>query len=186
MRRAIGMAEAVSPCVLWIDEIKKAFAGAGDSGGNEVTTRLFGYFLTWMQEKKSSVFVVATSNDISNLPPEFLRKGRFDEIFFVDFPNDEERKNIIELHLKKRKKWNKNIDTIKLLKETVGYSGADIEAVIKDTIEKAFINEWKEIRTDNILKELTDTKPMSISLKDKIESLKITLDKLDVKNASKE
>jgi len=186
MRRAIGMAEAVSPCVLWIDEIEKAFAGVGDSGGNEVTTRLFGYFLTWMQEKKSSVFVVATSNDISNLPPEFLRKGRFDEIFFVDFPNEEERKNIIELHLKKRKKWNKSIDTIKLLKETNGYSGADIEAVIKDTIEKAFINEWKEIRTDNILKELADTKPMSISLKDKIESLKITLDKLDVKNASKE
>jgi SpoVK/Ycf46/Vps4 family AAA+-type ATPase len=186
MRRAIGMAEAVSPCVLWIDEIEKAFAGAGDTGGNEVTTRLFGYFLTWMQEKKSSVFVVATSNDISNLPPEFLRKGRFDEIFFVDFPNDEELKNIIELHLKRRKKWNKNIDTIKLLKETQGYSGADIEAVIKDTIEKAFINESKEIRTKNILDELADTKPMSVSLKDKIESLKITLDKLDVKNASKE
>jgi len=186
MRRAIGMAEAISPCVLWIDEIEKAFAGAGTSGGNEVTTRLFGYFLTWMQEKKSSVFVVATSNDISNLPPEFLRKGRFDEIFFVDFPNDEERKNIIELHLKKRKKWNKNIDTIKLLKETVGYSGADIEAVIKDTIEKAFINGWKVIRTANISDELADTKPMSVSLKDKIESLKVTLDKLDVKHASKE
>ncbi|SFV61099.1 Cell division protein FtsH [hydrothermal vent metagenome] len=186
MRRAIGMAEAVSPCVLWIDEIEKAFAGATASGGNEVTTRLFGYFLTWMQEKTSSVFVVATSNDISNLPAEFLRKGRFDEIFFVDLPNDEERKNIIELHLKKRKKWNKNIDTIKLLKETMGYSGADIEAVIKDVIEKAFINEWKEIRTENILDELADTKPMSVSLKEKIESLKSTLDKLDVKNASKE
>lgn len=185
MRRAIGMAEAVSPCVLWIDEIEKAFAGVGDSSGNDVTTRLFGYFLTWMQEKRSSVFVVATSNDISNLPPEFLRKGRFDEIFFVDFPNDEERKNIIELHLKRRRKLNNNIDTIKLLKETHGYSGADIEAVIKDTIEKAFINGWKEIKTDNILDELKETKPMSVSLKDKIESLKKTLDKLDVKNASR-
>jgi len=185
MRRAIGMAEAVSPCVLWIDEIEKAFAGAGKSNGNEVTTRLFGHFLTWMQEKKSSVFVVATSNDISSLPAEFLRKGRFDEIFFVDFPNDEERKNIIELHLKRRNKWNKAIDTIRLLKATEGYSGADIEAVIKDTIEKAFINNLDEIKTENILKELEETKPMSVSLKDKIENLKITLDKLDVKSASK-
>jgi ATP-dependent Zn protease len=113
MRRAISITEAVAPCILWIDEIEKAFAGVGGANGNEVTTRLFGYFLTWMQEKNSSVFVVATSNDISNLPAEFLRKGRFDEIFFVDLPNDDERKNIFELHLKKRGKWNKDIDSIK-------------------------------------------------------------------------
>ncbi|MGB1262406.1 MAG: AAA family ATPase [Cognaticolwellia sp.] len=184
MRRAIDIAEAVSPCVLWIDEIEKAFSGIGDAGGNEVTARLFGYFLTWMQEKRSSVFVVATSNDISQLPPEFLRKGRFDEIFFVDFPNDEERRNIIELHIKKRGKWHKDIDSIKLIKETKGYSGADIEAVIKDTIEKAFINDLKYITTDNIIAELNETKPMSISLKDKIDHLTKTLDKLDVKKAS--
>ena len=184
MRRAIAIAEAISPCVLWIDEIEKAFAGVGGDNGNEVTTRLFGYFLTWMQEKQSSVFVVATSNDISNLPPEFLRKGRFDEIFFVDFPNDNERKNIIELHLKRRRKWHKNIDTIKLLKETKGYSGADIEAVIKDTIEKGFINNSVQISTNDILKEIHDTKPMSESLKDKIQHLKDALEKLDVKNAS--
>lgn len=185
MRRAIAIAEAISPCVLWIDEIEKAFAGVGGTNGHEVTTRLFGYFLTWMQEKNSSVFVVATSNDISTLPAEFLRKGRFDEIFFVDFPNDNERKNIIELHLKRRNKWNKNIDTIKLLKETKGYSGADIEAVIKDMIEKAFIKNLQSITTEDILAEIEDTKPMSESLKDKIDHLKTALEKLDVKNASK-
>lgn len=187
MRRAIKIAEAISPCVLWIDEIEKAFSGVGDSGGShEVTTRLFGYFLTWMQEKENSVFVVATSNDISKLPPEFLRKGRFDEIFFVDFPNHEERRKIIELHLKKRKKWHKNIDTIKLLKETKGYSGADIEAVIKETIEKGFLSAKQQISTDDILMEIKDTKPMSVSLKDKIDSLSKSLEKIDVKKASKE
>ena len=184
MRRAINIAEAISPCVLWIDEIEKAFSGIGKSSGHEVTTRLFGYFLTWMQEKTSSVFVVATSNDISYLPPEFLRRGRFDEIFFVDFPNDEERRSILELHLKKRGKWHKDIDTIKLLKETQGYSGADIEAVIKDTIEKAFIRNAVKITTDDILSEIKETKPMSVSLKDKIEGLKEALKKIDVKRAS--
>jgi len=185
MRRAINIAEAISPCVLWVDEIEKAFSGVGESGGHEVTTRLFGYFLTWMQDKNSSVFVVATSNDISRLPAEFLRKGRFDEIFFVDFPNDEERRNIFELHLKKRGKWHKSIDTIKLLKETTGYSGADIEAVIKDTIENAFIKGVTRINTEDILSEIKETKPMSVSLKDKIDSLSEALKKIDVKNASK-
>lgn len=132
-------------------------------------------FLTWMQEKTSSVFVVATSNDISKLPPEFLRKGRFDEIFFVDLPNNEERRKIIEIHLKKRNKWNKDIDTIKLLQATTGYSGADIEAVIKDTIEKAFINDKKLIITNDILDEIKDTKPMSVALKDRIDALSETL-----------
>ena len=184
MRRALAIGEAISPCVLWIDEIEKAFAGIGKESGNEVTTRLFGYFLTWMQEKSSTVFVVATSNDISQLPAEFLRKGRFDEIFFVDFPNDDERKNIIELHLKKRNKWHKEIDSIKLLKETKKYSGADIEAVIKDSIESAFIEGKDSISTDDILKEIKDTKPMQESLKEKIESLKKVLEKLDVKRAT--
>jgi len=185
MRRAINIAEAVSPCILWVDEIEKAFSGIGEGGGHEVTTRLFGYFLTWMQEKTSSVFVVATSNNISKLPPEFLRKGRFDEIFFVDFPTDEERRGIIELHLKKRGKWHKDIDSIKLLKETKGYSGADIEAVIKDTIEKSFINNSKQISTADILEEIKYTKPISESLKDKIEHLKKALSTIDVKKANK-
>jgi len=185
MRRAIKIAEAISPCVLWIDEIEKAFSGIGESGGShEVTTRLFGYFLTWMQEKENSVFVVATSNNISGLPPEFLRRGRFDEIFSVDFPNEEERKKIIELHLKKRGKLNNGIDTIKLLKQTEGYSGADIEAVIKDSVEKAFLSGKRQLTTEDILETIKDTKPLSASLADKIKKLKESLAKINVKNAS--
>lgn len=185
MRRAIKIAEAISPCVLWIDEIEKAFSGVGESGGShEVTTRLFGHFLTWMQEKENSVFVVATSNNIGTLPPEFLRKGRFDEIFFVDFPNAEEREQIFRLHLKKRKKLSRDIDTIKLLKETDGYSGADIEAVIKETVEQGFLTGKEKITTEDILAVIKETKPMSVSLKDKIEALRKSLAKIDVKNAT--
>ena len=121
MRKALKLSEAISPCVLWIDEIEKAFSGVGgSSGGSDVTTRLFGQFLTWMQEKENTVFIVATANDISKIPPEFLRKGRFDELFYVDFPNDEERRKIIEIHLKKRKKWNKDLDIISLVQLTSG------------------------------------------------------------------
>ena len=103
LRSAIALAEAISPCVLWIDELEKAFAGIGGSGGGaEVTTRLFGNFLTWMQEKESPTFVVATANDITKLPPELLRKGRFDEIFYVGLPNKEEREKIFNIHIQKR------------------------------------------------------------------------------------
>ncbi len=102
LRRALSLAEAVSPCVLWVDEMEKAFAGInGNSGGSEVTTRLFGNFLTWMQEKKAPVFVVATANDITRLPAELLRKGRFDEIYYVGLPKEEERRNIFEIHIRK-------------------------------------------------------------------------------------
>ena len=108
MRIALETAETVSPCILWIDEIEKAFSGIDQSGGaSDITKRLFGHFLTWLQEKKSPLFVVATANDISSFPPEFLRKGRFDEVFFVDFPNEEERENIFKIHLKKREKNKK-------------------------------------------------------------------------------
>ena len=106
MRRALALAETVSPCVLWVDELEKAFTGIGGgaSAGSEITSRLFGYFLTWMQENTKPVFVLATANDVSALPPELLRKGRFDEIFYVDFPNQAERTEILEVHLKKRGK----------------------------------------------------------------------------------
>ena len=157
MRNALKLSEAISPCVLWIDEIEKAFAGVGgEGGGNDVTTRLFGQFLTWMQEKENTVFIVATANDISRLPPEFLRKGRFDELFFVDLPNGTERRKILEIHLKKRKKWNENIDSIALIKETEGYNGADLEAVVKDTIERAFIEGRTTITTADLIRSIKD------------------------------
>lgn len=187
MRKALKLSEAISPCVLWIDEIEKAFAGVGgDGGGNDVTTRLFGQFLTWMQEKENTVFIVATANDISRMPPEFLRKGRFDELFFVDLPNGEERRKILEIHLKKRKKWNKEIDSIALIKETEGFNGADLEAVVKDTIEMAFIDGKESITTEDLLKSVKDTKSISSTLKDKIKEIKSTIDKIDIKPASKE
>ncbi len=184
LRRSIKTAEAVSPCVLWIDELEKAFAGIGGvGGGSDITTRLFGNFLTWLQEKQSSVYVIATSNDISKLPPEFLRKGRFDELFFVKMPNGEERKKIFEIHFNKRGKLNLNIDTIKLIKETEGYSGADIEAVVKESIENAFIKN-DNISTEKILEIIKKTKSISVTLKDKIKEIDENLKKFDMKEAS--
>lgn len=185
MRKALNLSEAISPCVLWIDEIEKAFAGVGGDGSNEVTTRLFGQFLTWMQEKENTVFIVATANDISKMPPEFLRKGRFDELFFVDLPNGEERRKILDIHLKKRKKWNKGIDSIALIKETDGFNGADLESVVKDTIEMAFIEGRTTIQTEDLLNSVKDTKSISSTLKDKITEIKLTIDKIDIKPASK-
>ena len=185
MRKALKLSEAISPCVLWIDEIEKAFAGVGgDGGGSDVTTRLFGQFLTWMQEKENTVFIVATANDISRMPPEFLRKGRFDELFFVDLPNGEERRKILDIHLKKRKKWNKSIDSIALIKETEGFNGADLEAVVKDTIEMAFIDGKTTISTEDLLRSVKDTKSISSTLKDKIMQIKDTVSKIDIKPAS--
>lgn len=185
MRKALKIAEAVSPCILWVDEIEKAFSGVGeDGGGNSVTTRLFGNFLTWMQEKESTVFVVATANDISKLPPEFLRKGRFDELFSVDLPHDEERRKIFEIHLKKRKKFNREIDTIKLVMASKGFSGADIEAVVKECIENAFIEGKDKITTEDLLQVLNSTKSLSSSLKDRIADIKKAMEKIDIKPAS--
>lgn len=187
MRKALQLSEAISPCVLWIDEIEKAFSGVGsETGGSDVTTRLFGQFLTWMQEKENTVFIVATANDISNIPAEFLRKGRFDELFYVDLPNGEERKNILEIHLKKRGKWNKGIDTISLSKATKGYNGADLEAVVKEAIEEAFIENKETIVTEDLDKTIKDTKSISVTLKDKIEGIRKTSEKIDIKPASRE
>lgn len=187
MRKALRLAEAISPCVLWIDEIEKAFAGVGgDGGGNEVTTRLFGQFLTWMQEKENTVFVVATANNISKIPAEFLRKGRFDELFFVDLPNGEERRRILDVHLKKRKKWDKDIDTISLIQYTQGFSGADLEAVVKETIETAFVEDKGKIETKDLLATIKETKPMKQTLKEKVYEIYTNINKFDIQRASDE
>lgn len=186
MRKALALSEAISPCVLWIDEIEKAFSGIGGNGsGNDVTTRLFGQFLTWLQEKDNTVFIVATANDVSHLPPEFLRKGRFDELFFVDLPNEEERRKILEIHLKKRHKWNRSLNLTALIKKTEGYNGADLESVVKDTIETAFIAGQDEITTEGLVKTIENTKSISCTLKDKIKSIREITDKMDIKSASK-
>jgi AAA+ superfamily predicted ATPase len=185
LRFAITTAEAVAPCVLWIDELEKAFAGlGGQGGGSDVTTRLFGHFLTWLQEKESSVYVVATSNDISMLPPEFLRKGRFDELFRVDLPTAEERRRIFEIHLRKRGKLTDDVDVVKLLKKTEGYSGADIESLVKETVEAAFISEDKTVTTAKILELIENTKSISLTLKEKINNLISAYEKYDFQKAS--
>lgn len=185
MRRALNLAEAISPCVLWIDELEKAFAGVGLSiGGNEVTTRLFGQFLTWMQDKESAVFIVATANNIAKMPPEFLRRGRFDELFFVDLPTPDERSTILKIHLEKRGKWNSDIDTIALTKKTDGYSGVDLESVVKNAIEEAFIKEYDYISTSDLLASIKRTKSISVTLKDKIKELREEIAKYDFMEAN--
>lgn len=185
MRQALSLSEAISPCVLWIDEIEKAFTGIGGTGsGNEVTTRLFGQFLTWMQEKENTVFVVATANDISHMPPEFLRKGRFDELFFVDLPNENERKKILEIHLKKRNKWNRDIDAFSIVNETNGFNGADLESVVNNAIELAFIEGKDSITTEDLLNSVKDTKSVSATLGEKIKLINESIKSIDIKRAS--
>lgn len=185
MRNALKLSEAISPCVLWIDEIEKAFSGVGGSGGgSDVTTRLFGQFLTWMQEKENTVFIVATANDISKIPPEFLRKGRFDELFYVDFPNDEERRKIIEIHLKKRNKWNRELDIISLVKLTDGYNGADLEAIVKDAIENCFIDGKEQLTTEDLKTAQKNIKSISSTLEKRIKEIKEAVKDMDLKPAS--
>ena len=198
LRRAIRIAESAAPCVLWIDEIEKAFAGIGDSGGGSVTTRMFGYFLTWMQEKKSCIYVVATANDISNLPPEFLRRGRFDEIFQVKFPNRQERREIFEIQIKKRNKGSLpagiNADRLaELLKDEQNYSGADIESIVKEAMKRLFVRniqsgveeaQWKKLSQGDLEAVISETPSSYHSQKEKLDKMLEKLQKLDVKSAT--
>lgn len=186
LRRAISLVEAISPCVLWIDELEKAFAGiGGNGGGNEVTTRLFGTFLTWLQEKENPVFVVATANNISNLPPELLRKGRFDEIFHVGLPNKEERKKIFEIHIGKRRKEDlASIDLSELAKNTDGFSGADIECVVRDSVETAFTQNKESLTTEILINSIKNTASLSEIMKDSIDKMAKIYKERHFKNAS--
>ena len=192
MRVALKTAESISPCILWIDEIEKAFAGINQDGGaSDITKRLFGQFLTWLQEKENTVFVVATANDVTVFPPEFFRKGRFDEIFFIDFPNEEEREKIFKIHLEKRGKLNDKIDIKKLAKETIGYCGADIEEVVKMTVETIFNiedienEEDSKLMTQDLLDSIKSIDSLSNILADKIKVLKDGYEKFKIKSASK-
>ncbi|UTI53643.1 SUMF1/EgtB/PvdO family nonheme iron enzyme [Fusobacterium polymorphum] len=192
MRVALKTAESISPCILWIDEIEKAFAGINQDGGaSDITKRLFGQFLTWLQEKENTVFVVATANDVTVFPPEFFRKGRFDEIFFIDFPNEEEREKIFKIHLEKRGKLNDKIDIKKLAKETMGYCGSDIEEVVKMTVETVFNiedienEEDSKLTTQDLLDSIKSIDSLSNILADKIKVLKDGYEKFKIKSVSK-
>lgn len=185
MRKAIALADAISPCILWIDELEKAFAGISGNGGNEVTTRLFGTFLTWMQEKTTPTFVLATANNITQLPPELLRKGRFDEIFYVGLPNPAERKKIFEVHIAKRRKADlAGINIQQLVSKTEGFSGADIEGVVRDGIENAFCNGSECLTTEDILKAISGTTSLSEIMKKDLDNMAEEYKKRRLKNAS--
>jgi SpoVK/Ycf46/Vps4 family AAA+-type ATPase len=172
LRRALNLAENIAPAVLWIDEIEKAFSysanGEADAG---VSNRIMGTFLSWLQDKKETVFVVATSNDISMLPPELLRKGRFDEIFFVDLPDTADRADIFTIHFKKRKFDPGKFDAAQLVKATDGFSGAEIEQCIISALYGAF-SQKKELSTEIILEEINNTRPLSMTMKEKISFLR--------------
>ena len=185
MRKALKLAEAVSPCVLWVDEVEKAFAGVkGSDSGSEIAKRLFGYFLTWMQEKTHPVFILATANDMSHLPPEFLRKGRLDEIFFVDLPNEEERLEILNVHLKKRGKQEDGVDVRKVADSTEGFSGADLESVVKDAIERAFVDDKRSLTTDLLLVSVKETFPLAKMMGDDLEKGRKIYKEKGIKDAS--
>jgi SpoVK/Ycf46/Vps4 family AAA+-type ATPase len=170
LKRATEVAEQVSPVVLWIDEIEKAFASGGDMDGG-LSKRVLGNFLTWLQERKGDVFVVATANDISQLPPELLRKGRFDEIFFVDLPDQESRLEILGIHLEKRKRSRQQFDLEKLAASTEGFSGAELEQVIVSTLYSAF-HQNSELNTELILNEIKQTVPLSQTMQEKLNELR--------------
>lgn len=176
IRKAIATAEAVAPCVLWIDEIEKGLSGVQSSGATDggVTSRIFSTILTWMQEKTSPVFVVATANNINLLPPELLRKGRFDEIFFVDLPNEEERKKIFEIHLAKKNQNSKSFPMEMLSKKTEGFNGAEIEECIKEAMFAAYVDnsETPVLKTSHLMDSISKTVPLSITMKEQIYALR--------------
>src|SRR5690606_20433593 len=152
VRKSIAVAESVAPAILWVDEIDKAFAGSQGSGSTDggTTARVFGTFLTWLSEKTAPVFVVATANDISQLPPELMRKGRLDEIFFVDLPTEEEREEIFRIHLSRRKREPENFDLAELVAGSKEFSGAEIEQAIISALYDAFYAR-EELKTEHLL-----------------------------------
>jgi SpoVK/Ycf46/Vps4 family AAA+-type ATPase len=173
MRQVFKVAESVAPAILWCDEIDKGMSGSSSSSMTDggTTSRVMGSWLTWMQEKTSPVFVVATANDVSQLPPELLRKGRFDEIFFVDLPDAYERQIIFEIHLKKRKRDPRNFDIVKLVEYADGFTGAEIEASIVSAMYEAFYYS-REINNQDLEKAIKETVPLSKTMAESINALR--------------
>jgi SpoVK/Ycf46/Vps4 family AAA+-type ATPase len=174
MRQVFKVAESVAPCILWCDEIDKGMSGSKSSSSSDggTTSRVLGSWLTWMQDRKAPVFVVATANDVSNLPPELLRKGRFDEIFFVDLPKENERKKIFEIHLKKRKRNPNHFDLAALVDASDYYTGAEIESSIEAAMYEAFSDNRRDIITEDVLLSLHNTVPISKLMKEEISALR--------------
>jgi SpoVK/Ycf46/Vps4 family AAA+-type ATPase len=170
-KRAMQTAERLAPIVLWIDELEKAFAaGSGEDDGG-VSRRVFGTFLSWLQDRRGDVFVVATSNDVTKLPPEFIRKGRFDEVFFVDLPRDEARRAIFTIHLGKRKQDPARFDLARLVAASEGFSGAEIEQAIISALYTAF-STGAPLSNDIVLAELASTRPLSRTMHERLDDLR--------------
>ena len=179
MRKALKTTEAVAPVILWIEEIEKGVAGFNQGDGG-VTARIFSSFLTWMQEKQSLVFVAATANEIDKLPPELLRKGRFDEIFFVDLPTEAERVDIFKVHIAKRKHDPSKFSLINLAKASNNFNGAEIEQVVAAGMFEAF-NEKRQFNDQDLYKMISKTVPLATTMSEPIKEIKRWADKRAVK-----
>ncbi len=176
MRRAIKTAEAVAPAILWLDELEKGFSGTKSSGSSDggTTARVFATFLTWLQEKTSPVFVIATANDVSMLPPELLRKGRFDEIFFVDLPNRQERDEILHIQLKKRHRDPQLFDMRKLTDATAGFSGSELEEAVVGALYDTF-DEGQgktDISTESLIAAIREVIPLSQTMRERLSEMR--------------
>jgi hypothetical protein len=173
LRKAIRVAESVAPAVLWIDEIEKGLSGLGSSGSTDsgVTARVFGGLLTWLQEKTAPVFVVATANRIESLPPELLRKGRFDEIFFVDLPAADERREVLDIHLRRRRRDPARYDLGELVRLSASFSGAEIEQAVVEGLYHAYAD-GKELEQRHLTRAIQETLPLATTMKEDIARLR--------------
>ncbi|MBM3460259.1 MAG: AAA family ATPase, partial [Armatimonadetes bacterium] len=174
MRKAIRMSESIAPAILWLDELEKGFAGTQSSGISDggTTARVFASFITWLQEKTAPVFVVATANRIEDLPPELMRKGRFDEIFFVDLPEVEERADIFGIHFRKRKRDLTQFDLNTLAAAADGFSGAEIEQAIVAAMFDAF-DAGRELTQADVMQSVRSSIPLSQTMREDIEALRM-------------
>ncbi len=173
IRQVIHTAEAIAPAILWIDEIEKGFSGTGSSNMSDggTTSRVFGSFVTWLQEKRSPVFVIATANNVTQLPPELLRKGRFDEIFFCDLPSADERKQIFDIHIRKKHRDPSGFELDKLVTATGDFSGAEVEQAVVAALYDAF-DAGGDLTTEGLLAALSDIVPLAVTMREQIEAMR--------------
>jgi SpoVK/Ycf46/Vps4 family AAA+-type ATPase len=172
LREALQQAESMAPVVLWIDEIEKAFASASaDSADGGLSQRMFGTLLSWMQDHRHPIFLIATANNLAQLPPELMRKGRFDEIFFVDLPGPAEREAIFSIHLRKRRRDKASYDMASLVAASEGFTGAEIEQAVVSGLYAAFAGST-ECTTEHILAAIHATQPLSVVMREHVERLR--------------
>ena len=173
LKDALSTADHVAPCVLWIDEIEKGLAGAGSSSDGGTATRLVGQFLYWLQEARSRVFVVATANDVSRLPPELLRRGRFDELFFVDLPTAPERREIIDIYAHRGLKQGVPEALLQELVElSDGFAGSDLESAVREVVKEAYLNGDTAVTAELFRRSFNNVVPLSKTAPEQIESIR--------------